>query len=360
MKQTAPQHRTMWQQCLYGIAAVGTMSAIGWATERYMGYHVIAFGLLLVVSLAAMVMDILPVLLTALVSALVWDFCFIPPRYTFHVRRTEDVIFLLMYFVVAITGAALTFRIRKMQQLVREEEERKTAIRLYDTLLNSLSHELRTPIATIIAATDNLQTQQQLPGSRHHSELIGEIAQAAVRLNEQVENLLSISRLDAGFIHAGYDWADIGELVYNVVQRAEDVGKAHKMVVNIPEDMPLVKTDAGLLQQVLYNLVSNAVRYTPVGSTVTVSATAADEQLLLSVADDGPGFPDEEIERAFEKFYRLNRTIAGGTGLGLSIVRGYAEVLGGTVTLRNQQPHGAVFEVRIVAELSYLKNLKHE
>ncbi len=360
MKQTASRHGNIWRQCLYGVAAIGTMSVIGWATERYMGYHVIAFGLLLVVSLASMVMDVVPVLLTALVSALVWDFCFIPPRFTFHVRRTEDVIFLLMYFVVAITGAALTFRIRKMQQLVREEEERKTALRLYDTLLNSLSHELRTPIATIIAATDNLQTQQHQPGSHYHTELVGEIAQATLRLNEQVENLLSISRLDAGFIHAGNDWTDISELAYNVVQRVEDVGKAHNIVVNIAEDMPLVKTDAGLLQQVLYNLVSNAVRYTPAGSTVTVSAAAADEQLLLSVADDGPGFPEEEIERAFEKFYRLHRTIAGGTGLGLSIVRGYTEVLGGTVTLKNRQPHGALFEVRILAELSYLKNLKHE
>ena len=305
-------------------------------------------------------MEIVPVLLTALVSALVWDFCFIPPRFTFHVRRTEDVIFLLMYFVVAITGAALTFRIRKMQQLVREEEERKRSIQLYDTLLNSLSHELRTPIATIVAATDNLQTLQHRPGTTYHTTLVEEIAQAAVRLNEQVENLLNVSRLDAGFIHAGNDWTDVNELVYNVVHKAETLGANHSILVSVPDDMPLVKTDAGLLQQVLHNLVSNAIRYTPAGSSIYVSAGVDNERFVLKVEDDGPGFPEQEIERVFEKFYRLHRTIAGGTGLGLSIVRGYTEVMGGTVTLHNRRPHGAVFEVTIPAELTYLKNLKHE
>jgi len=131
---------------------------------------------------------------------------FIPPHFTFQVKSTEDAIFLMMYFVVAIIGAILTYKIRKVEKAAREKEEKVNTIRLYNTLLNSLSHELRTPIATIIAATDNLQQNNARLSVANREELVGEIAMASFRLNQQVENLLNMSRLESGFITPRYDW----------------------------------------------------------------------------------------------------------------------------------------------------------
>ncbi|GAA4463626.1 hypothetical protein GCM10023093_12530 [Nemorincola caseinilytica] len=326
----------------------------------YIGYHVVAFILLLTVSFIAMLFDIVPVLLTALLSAVVWDFFFIPPYFTFIVSSAEDAIFLMMYFVVALTSAALTYKIRQVQKVARQKEERINTIRLYNTLLNSLSHELRTPIATIIAATDNLQHSNARLTDTHRSDLVSEIAIASMKLNQHVENLLNMSRLESGFIQLKYDWCDMSELLYDTVRKIEENKVSQKILVQVAADMPLARTDKGMLEQVLYNLLSNATLYTPASSTISISAAAVDNVLELVVEDNGPGFPPQEIDMVFEKFYRLRNTATGGTGLGLSIVRGFAEAMDGTVTLQNRVEGGARFTVKLPAEMSYLKNLKHE
>jgi len=348
------------RQCFYSVLVVGITSVFCYAVSAYVGYHVIAFILLLAVSLVAMFFDIVPVLLTALLSALTWDFFFIPPYFTFTVSSTEDTIFLMTYFVVAITGSTLTYKIRRVEKAVRDKEERINTIRLYNTLLNSLSHELRTPIATIIGATDNLQHNNGALTDSNRKELVTEIAKASFRLNQHVENLLNMSRLESGFIMPKYDWCDINELVYDTVKRTEDNKISQKIVVSVAQDIPLVKTDRILLEQVLYNLLSNATIYTPKESTILISAACKADILEVIVQDNGNGFPNEEIERVFDKFYRLKNTSTGGTGLGLSIVKGFTEALGGVVRLENVREGGARFTLELPVEMSYLKNFKNE
>lgn len=333
---------------------------LGMILDNYIGYKTVSLLLLMAVSVCALFFDILPVLVTAILSALLWNFFFIPPRFTLHVTSTEDALMLLMYFVIALVHAVLTYKIRQVEKQVREKDEKAQMLKLYNALLNSLSHELRTPISTIIGATDNLQNSAAKLSDTDKKELLQDTQLAALRLNRQVENLLNMSRLESEVIKPKKDWCDINELIYSTINSLEDNLKRHKIEVKQEEGLPLFKLDFGLMEQVLYNLVYNATLYTPAGSRILIEATCVDEKLILIVEDNGLGFPATEVGKVFEKFYRLKDAPTGGTGLGLSIVKGFVEAHGGTITVENNVPHGAMFTVVIPAETSYLNNLKNE
>jgi two-component system sensor histidine kinase KdpD len=361
-KMTGILHKknTIPLQLLYSILAVGLVSVACHFLSEYMGYRVVAFVLLITVSLIAMFFDILPVLLTAILTALTWDYFFIPPHFTLQVASAEDGILLSMYFVIAMINAVLTFKIRQVEKEVRRKEKRAGAVKLYNTLLNSLSHELRTPIATIIGATDNLQANNARLTPQHRYELINEISQAGLRLNQQVDNLLNMSRLESGFVQPKQDWCDVTEIAYDVVKRIEQGNVQQQIHISINPDIPLFKLDEGMLEQVIYNLVNNAVRYTPADARIDIAAMCYTDVLHITVEDNGPGFPEQALARVFDKFYRLAETKPGGTGLGLSIVKGFTEAMGGTIALENRTDGGARFTINIPAETSYLKNLKNE
>jgi two-component system sensor histidine kinase KdpD len=342
------------------ILAIIIVSSLCYGFSSVIGYRVVAYLLLITVSLTAMFFDILPVLLSALLSALIWDFFFIPPHFTFRVDSAEDAMLLLMYFIVAMVNAVLTYKIRRMEKTAILKEEKEHTVKLYNTLLNSLSHELRTPIAAIIGATDNLQSGSSKLTPLNKNELVSEIAKASFRLNQQVENLLNMSRLESGFIQPRKDWCDISELIYETVKRIEENKITQTIHININPDIPLFKLDKGMLEQVLYNILNNACTYTPSKSEINITALNHADVLKIIIEDNGPGFPKEEIDSVFDKFYRLRNTKTGGTGLGLSIVKGFTEALGGTVELENVTGGGARFTIAIPAEASYLKNLKNE
>jgi two-component system, OmpR family, sensor histidine kinase KdpD len=342
------------KQYLISVVLVLAVSGICMGIASFLGYRVVAFILLLTVSLIAMLFDIWPVLIAAVLSAFIWNFFFIPPRFTFNVHTTDDVIYFVMYFVIALINGALTYKIRQMEKAARKKEEKVSALKLYDTLLHSLSHELRTPISTIIAATDNLQTGDGRLSLQNKQELIAEIAKASLRLNQQVENLLNMSRLETGVIKPKLDWCDINDLVYGVVRKVEDNKVTNKIHIHINPNLPLIKSDKIMLEQILYNLLNNACLYTPADSDIHVSATTHSGIFQIIVEDNGGGFPENEIGNVFDKFYRLSQSRTGGTGLGLSIVRGFTESLKGKVSLRNISTGGARFTVEIPCELSYL------
>lgn len=348
-------------QTLISTIAVCIVSALCYVMSGYhLDYKVVAFILLLTVSIAAVLFDIIPVFAAAILSALIWDYFFIPPHFTLQVGSTEDSILLLMYFVIASVNAVLTYKIRQIEKVARLREEKANTVKLYDTLLNSLSHELRTPIATIIGATDNLQSNNLNLTAGNKDDLISEISKASFRLNQQVENLLSMSRLESGFLQPKKDWCDIIEVVYDAVKRMEENNISQKIVININPDIPFFKLDKAMLEQIIYNLVNNAIQYTRHDSRIDITAHCHADVLELVVEDNGKGFPLEEIDNVFNKFYRLKNTRTGGTGLGLSIVKGFTEAMGGAVHLQNLRAGGARFTINIPAKTSNLKSLKNE
>jgi two-component system sensor histidine kinase KdpD len=342
------------KQYLYSTITVVIISLICFGLSEFLGYQVVAFILLLTVSLLAVTFDILPVLLSAALSAFTWDFFFIPPRFTIHVRSTEDSILLVMYFVIAMISGVLTYKIRQIEKIARLKEERANSVKLYNTILNSLSHELRTPIATIIGATDNLQSNQHLSDA-NKNELIYEISKASFRLNQQVENLLNISRLESGHIKPKQDWCDVEELIYEVVRRVEENGNYRKIGVNINNNIPLTYLDKGMLEQVVYNLLNNAAIHTNSKTHIDISASCHADLLEIIIEDDGEGFTEAEMKDVFHKFARGKDQKTTGSGLGLSIVKGFTEALGGNVELRKGDAGGAKFIIMIPVKTSYLK-----
>jgi two-component system sensor histidine kinase KdpD len=342
-------------QYIITVLVILIVSVISYFLSGIIGYRVVAYLLLVTLSILALFFDIFPVLLAAFLSALIWDFFFIPPHFTFRVDNTEDAFLLIMYFIIAMVHSVLTFKIRQIQKEAGKKEEKANTLKLYNTLLNSLSHELRTPIATIIGASDNLLMKANNLTEENKSNLLSEISVASLRLNQQVENLLNMSRLESGFIQIKKDWCDINEVIYAAIKRLEENIKEHVIDIDVKENLPLFKLDVGLMEQVLYNLIYNAVIYTPVNSVITIKADCINESCVIIVTDNGKGFPSDEIEKVFEKFYRLKYSKTGGTGLGLSIAKGFVEAHHGTIRLENNYSGGAKFTITIPTETSYLK-----
>lgn len=339
-------------------------------TRDFIDYKVIGYLLLVLVSILAIFLEILPVLLAAFLSAVILDFFFIKPYYNFHINSAEDALLLLLFFVIALINAVLTFKIRKAEQVAQVKEAKLNTMKLYNILLDSLSHELRTPISTIMGSVGTLQQATNL-SEENKNKLLSEMDKASSRLNYQVENLLNMSRLESGYIQPKLDWCDVKELIYNVLDSLNETLLQHKISVKSNDYLPLFKLDYGLMEQIIYNLVYNASQYTPIGAEIKikidynpeVNLTYNDEQIMscvITIEDDGNGFPEDEISKVFEKFYRLNNSKTGGTGLGLSIVKGFVEAQHGKIKLQNREEGGAIFTLSFPAEVMQTKNIGNE
>ena len=198
------------------------------------------------------------------------NFFFLKPYYTFHISNAEDSLLLFLFFLIALINGVLTHKIRKAEKIVQIKEVRVNTMKLYNALLDSLSHELRTPISTIMGSIDTIQSKTLTISEENKQKLYSEIEKASLRLNHQVENLLNMSRLESGVIQPKMDWCDLKELVYNVLDSLKDDLQFHKIVVVADENLPLFKLDYGLTEQIIYNLVFNASQYTPKGAKIEI------------------------------------------------------------------------------------------
>ena len=230
--------------------------------------------------------------------------------------------------------------------------------KLYKTLFTMISHEFRIPIATIMGASDTLLMSQTTDLNR--TELLNEIFKASARLNHLIENVLNMSRLESGKISVRLDWCDINDLVNKVMQVLKEELKQFDFISSIPYEMPLVRLDFGLMEQVIYNLLLNSCQYSPVRSTIRFEANYDNGYLFVNVEDNGPGFPPELLNKVFDKFFRVDSLKTGGLGLGLSIVKGLVEAHRGTVKVINLQTGGARFIITIPTEIPDMNKINLE
>jgi two-component system sensor histidine kinase KdpD len=358
-------------QYLICVLSISIVSSLCLFTRSFLDHKVVGYILLVVVSLLAMSLDILPVLLSAVLSALILNFFFIQPYYTFHIYSTEDSLLLFLFFIIALINGVLTHRIRKAEKKLQIKEIRVNTMRLYNALLDSLSHELRTPISAIMGAIDTIQSETVTISEENRQQLYTEIEKASLRLNHQVENLLNMSRLESGVIQPKMDWCDLKELIYNVLDHLKEDLQFQKVVVDVDDNLPLFKLDYGLTEQIIYNLVFNASQYTPKGAQINIKVEYNPDvefeynpnrimPCVITIADDGSGFPEEEIDKVFDKFYRLQNSKTGGTGLGLSIVKGFVEAQHGKITLENGEECGSVFTIAFPALVMNTKEISNE
>jgi len=244
-------------------------------------------------------------------------------------------------------------RISLAEDLDRSRLQSETE-RLRTALLTSISHDLRTPLSTILGAAGTLQRYHDTLDAPQRAELLGSIAEEAERLNRFVANLLDMTRLESGAVVLKREPTDLGEVIGSTLTRAAKVLAAHHVALDVAPDLPLLSLDAVLLEQVLFNLLDNAARYTPTGSTVTLRGWRDRQEVRIQVIDEGPGIPQELRERIFEKFYRAPQAEhqadhkRAGTGLGLAICRGFIEAMGGRITAASRADRsGAVFTIAL-------------
>jgi two-component system sensor histidine kinase KdpD len=227
---------------------------------------------------------------------------------------------------------------RDAARLAAESEQ------LRSTLLSSVSHDLRTPLAAITgAASGLLETPPPAPALAR--ELASTVLDEAERLNRLVGNLLDMTRLESGTLQPKRDWHSLEEVVGSALARVRRHAGGRAMEASVAADLPLVALDAVLVEQALVNILENALRHGGPGGTVSVAARREGPDAILEVSDEGPGFPPEDAERLFEKFYRARGGL--GAGLGLAIARAIVTAHGGTIRAEPGRPKGATFRVTL-------------
>jgi two-component system sensor histidine kinase KdpD len=254
-------------------------------------------------------------------------------------RRLLDA--LMDQAAIAIERVRLAGQINEAR-LATETERLRTA------LLTSLSHDLKTPLASIIGAATSLRQYSDLFDKTAQNELIATIQEEAERLSRFVANLLDMTKIESGVIELDREPVDIGEVVGAALQRVGSILAHHKIEVDLEPDLPMLNLDMLLFEQMLVNLLDNAAKYSPAGSQVTIRARRTPGAATIEVLDEGPGIPEDRLERIFEKFHRVKNgdRQRAGTGLGLAICRGFAEALGGKITAANRLDRsGAIFTI---------------
>jgi two-component system sensor histidine kinase KdpD len=254
----------------------------------------------------------------------------------------------------AIDRIALVDDLNRASRAAEREE-------LHATLLASLSHDLRTPLASVLVAAESLIAQPDVPGAETQQSLARSIQGEARRLDRYISSLLDMTRIETGLAVETSSRLDLADAVSVALDRGAKNLHRHRLNVELAADLPLLGGDEVLLEHVLFNLLDNAAKYSPPGSTIELRAFRDADDVVIEVTDEGDGIAPAELERIFEKFYRAERPgrASPGIGLGLSICRGYIEAMGGHITARNRSDGGgAAFVITLpVPEMEELPDL---
>ncbi len=231
----------------------------------------------------------------------------------------------------------------KIAHLSAESERMRTAI------LDSVSHELRTPLAAVIGSATSLMENDHLFSASDRMELLITVRDGALRMNRLVKNLLNMVQLESGMLYFKQNWCDLEDIIEATLGQMKDFKQHRSLRVVMPQDEPvIVPGDEVLLEQVLMNMVSNAIKYSPDYSEIVITVSTNTGHAVLSISDQGAGIKPSDYDRIFEKFYRAEGTKhISGTGLGLAICKGIVELHGGTIAVHANHPHGAVLTVTL-------------
>jgi two-component system sensor histidine kinase KdpD len=261
------------------------------------------------------------------------------------IRLSPDQLHLLEAFA---SQAALAIERAQLAEQARQAEVLQATEKLQTALLNSISHDLRTPLVSITGALSSLQEDDvELDEAARHS-LVENAREEAERLNRLVGNLLDMTRIEAGALKVAREPCDLQDVIGTALESLDDWLHSRPLTVDVPSDLSLVPMDFVLMAQVLVNLLDNALKYSPPGTPIEVRAYVDGAEAHIQVADRGVGIPPDDLERVFDKFYRVQQPgQVTGTGLGLSICKGIVEAHGGRIWARNREGGGTVVTVTL-------------
>jgi len=477
---------------LYSSLIVCIVAAICFSFSTILGYQIVALILLFVVTLLPLFFGPGPVLVSAIISPIIWNFFFVPPRFTLLIHRSEDFLTFIMFLIIALVTGILTTKIRQREKAVAQREERAVALynlandlsksknleevisesmknfknvfiadiifllidkndvyiknktdpkeitekelsvaqwvfrnrkkaghytdslpfaeyvyypmigprdaygviglkienevtyreqetlidnfvnqtssaierellnqtvnktlvvqeseKLYKTLFDSISHELKTPIAAIMGASSFLLHTKSNNSDETQIQLFEEINEASIRLNKLVENLLNMARIESGRLIPNLKSCDVNDLIDSVLNNFDKDMKSRDINVEVQDDFPFLNIDITLIEQALKNIVQNAMAYNSKDVKIEIQASYDESNFYFIISDNGKGVTEENLEHIFDKFFRIDNKISGGTGLGLSIAKGIVEVHKGTITASNKISGGLKFTIRI-------------
>ncbi len=489
------------QELTLGSLAVAGVTLLCWMVQNLIGYWTVALVFLGLVVFLATKFHRLTILWATTLSALVWDFLFIPPHFTFRINALHDVLMFLMYYIIALVIGQSTYKLRLQGQTEHKHDQRTQALyrvaqsavesttlnegleralleisqlfhaqttivlvnpqgvleqkhmtahwklsekeisvatwsflnnrpagrftdslpdskalylplrtsnskfgvlavqldrktlaleerellealadqtavmveryrlilqanrvqvaeeseRLYKVIFDSVSHELKTPLAVITAATENLRQKYHTQDAAG-GDLTEEIQAAVIRLRRTIENLLGMSRIESGRLNLELNWCEVVELFQAAREQVADMLHHHKVRGSLSPELPLVKLDFGLMVHALSNLLTNAALYSPEDSEILISAHMDESTLVLRISDKGPGLPCDDPQKVFEKFYRGPNAKPGGSGLGLAIVKALVQAHGGDIHAENNPDRGSTFTVRLPVTVTPLNS----
>jgi two-component system sensor histidine kinase KdpD len=245
-------------------------------------------------------------------------------------------------------------RVRLVEEMGRVERTAANE-RLRSALLTSISHDLKTPLAAILGSAGALRDLSDKLSHSEKADLASQIIDQSERLNRFIANLLDMTKLESGAIVPNIALHDLSDLVGTALHRAAKVLARHHVDLQISPDLPMLELDGILFEQVLFNLLDNAAKYAPEGTTIRIQGWRDGAAIYLQILDEGVGIPAQDLERIFDKFYRVNKgdKVRAGTGLGLAISRGFIEAMHGTIKAGNRTDRpGAVFTITLPVAIS--------
>lgn len=305
---------------------------------------------------------------TAVVAALAFNFFFLPPTGTLTLDDPLNWVALGAFLIVAIVAGELSSRARRRAD--EADTSRREAERLYaalqnafsreasaeafrqseqlkSALLDAVTHNLRTPITSIKASATTLQADRGSLDDDSRRELASVVGEEVDRLNTMVEDLIGLARIEAGDFRLVRAWCSLDDVIGGAVARVPRERRG-RIRVSMPPDVPVVRADARALEEVVYQLVDNALKYSPAGSPVLVSTSTSDARVDITIDDEGPGVPEAEREGIFEKFHRGAHAGGSGLGMGLAIAQGLARAHEGAVIVSSRPDHsGARFTLTL-------------
>ncbi len=298
-----------------------------------------------------------PALFTAILSFLTYNFLFTEPRFTLHMTDSDELLTVMFFLIIAVIGGNLAGRQRDQVRMLRAANDQADASRvaeeterLRSALLSSISHDLRTPLSSMIGSASTLKSMSNRLSDDDRESLLDSVLDEGERLDRYIRNLLDMTKLGNGTLKIERDWIALTDILSSALRRTRNLMTKVRIERDVADDLPLLFVHPALIEQALVNVLENAAKFAPDGSTLSIRALSVGGELVIAISDEGPGIPEDQRDQVFDRFFTGGEGDRGpyGSGLGLAICHGMIAAHGGRLrALPGPDNRGTTIEVAL-------------